>query len=64
MEESTARVTRGSQKPCFHVAPRAGVMTVFCNVEYPVGDPPERMVIAGDAFVLANHRREDGEVEL
>jgi len=59
MEESTARVTRGSQKPCFHVAPRAGVMTVFCNVEYPVGNSPEKMVIANDTYILVKRNREE-----
>jgi hypothetical protein len=33
-----------------HVAPVAGVRTVFATVEYPVDEPPEEITIAGTGY--------------
>lgn len=48
-----------------HVAPVAGVRTVFATVEYPVDEPPEEIMIAGTMYravrVAETVRREYGD---
>ena len=46
-------------KPVSHIAPRAGVPTVYANVEYPVGEEPKVIEIRGTQWV----RVETCEVE-
>ena len=59
----TVRV--GAYREADHVAPVAGVMTVFATVEFPTDEPPERIEIAGNAYArertAARVRRDYGD---
>ena len=36
----------------WHIAPVAGVSTVFASIDYPAAKPPERIEIAGTNYII------------
>ena len=45
-------------RECDHVAPVAGVMTVFASVEYPAAAPPDEIAIRGERYVRVTEDRD------
>ena len=45
-------------RECDHVAPVAGVPTVFASLEYPADVPPDEIVICGERYVRVTEDRD------